>query len=107
MDKSGSVDPGLPANPDDLLKRPGWKETTHPDAGKKGHRTFQNERTGEKVRHDVAKPGESGHKAHDHYHRENPKSMGNHDKYLDGKGNPVRDNSDPSHIYHPDNVWWK
>ena len=34
--KEGSVDPSLPANPDDLLKRPGWKETTHPEAGKKG-----------------------------------------------------------------------
>lgn len=28
----------LPINPDDLLKRPDWKEPTHPDA-KKIHRT--------------------------------------------------------------------
>lgn len=105
--KSGSVDPTLPANPDDLLKRPGWKETTHPDAGKKGHRTFENDNTGEKVRHDAAKPGKSGHKAHDHYHRDNPRSIGSHDKFLDSRGNPVKDNSDPSHIYHPDNIWWK
>ena len=28
--KSGSVDPTLPANPDDLLKKPGWKETHAP-----------------------------------------------------------------------------
>jgi hypothetical protein len=26
--KSGSVDPSLPANPEDLLKKPGWKETS-------------------------------------------------------------------------------
>lgn len=57
--KSGSVDPTLPANPDDLLKRPGWKETTHPEAGKKGHRTFENEKTGEKLRHDKGKPWET------------------------------------------------
>jgi hypothetical protein len=35
--KEGSDDPNLPANSDDLLKGPGWKETTHPEAGKKGH----------------------------------------------------------------------
>lgn len=58
-----------PANPDDLLKRPGWKETTHPEAGKKGHRTFENKKTGEKIRHDAGKPGETGHKAQDHCRR--------------------------------------
>ena len=77
--KSGSVDPTLPANPDDLLKRPGWKETTHPEAGKKGHRTFENGKTGEKLRHDKGKPWETGHKAHDHYHRPNPNATGRHD----------------------------
>ena len=60
--KAGSVDPSLPANPDDLLNRPGWKETTHPEAKETGHRTFENDNTGEKVRHDEEKPGELGNK---------------------------------------------
>jgi len=105
--KSGSVDPTLPANPDDLLKQPGWKETTYPDAGKHGRRTFENQKTGEQLDYDKGRPGHTGHKAHDHYHRPNPNASGRHDEYLDGQGNPVRDQSNPSHIYHPSNVWWK
>ncbi|HEV7736798.1 MAG TPA: hypothetical protein VGO47_05415, partial [Chlamydiales bacterium] len=93
-------------NSDDLLKRPGWTETTHPEAGKKGHRTFENGKTGEKLRHDEGKPWETGHKAHDHYHRPNPNATGRHNEYLDGKGNPTRDQSDPSHIYPPEGIWW-
>jgi hypothetical protein len=104
--KSGSVDPSLPASPDDLLKRPGWMESTHPEAGKKGHRTFENKHTGEKLRHDQGKPWETGHKAHDHYHRPNPNATGKHDEYLDGQGKPTSDQSDPSHIYSPEGVWW-
>lgn len=100
------MDPTLPTNPGDLLKRPGWKEMTHPEAGKKGHRTFENEQTGEKLRHDKGKPWETGHKAHDYYHRPNPNATGRHDEYLDGQGNPTRDQSDPSHIYSPGGVWW-
>jgi RHS repeat-associated protein len=108
MQTRGTVDPNLPANPDDLLKRPGWKETTHPEAGENGRRTFENGETGEKLEHDKARPEEPGHKGHDHYHRPNPYStQGRHDKYLDANGNPVRDHSGASHIYHPDNVWWK
>lgn len=107
LSKQGSVDPTLPANPDDLLKRPGWKETTHPLAGAQGHRTFENTETGGELQHDKGKPGYTGHKAHDHYHRPNPNASGKHDEYLDGQGNPVRDQSDPAHIYHPDGVWWK
>lgn len=105
--KKGSIDPNLPANPDELLKRPGWKETTHPNARKKGHRSFENQQTGEKLRYDQGKSGETGHRGHDHYHKPNPNNTnGRHDKYLDGKGNPVPDESDASHIYHPDKVWW-
>ena len=104
--KQGSVDSTLPSNPDDLLKRPGWQEVTHPEAGKQGHRTFENKETGEKLRHDKGKPWAAGHKAHDHYHRPNPNATGRHDEYLDGQGNPVRDQSDSSHIYSPDGVWW-
>lgn len=104
--KSGSVDSSLPANPDDLLKKPGWKETTHPDAGKRGHRTFENEKTGEKLRHDERKRGESGHEGHDHYHRPNPNTTNKRDEYLDHNYNPVGRHSDSSHLYAPDNVWW-
>lgn len=104
--KSGSVDPSLPANPDDLLKRPGWKETTHPDAGKRGHRTFENGKTGEKLRHDEGKPGQAGHEGHDHYHRPNPNTTSKRDEYLDHDYNPVGRHSDPSHLYAPENIWW-
>ncbi len=97
----------MPANPDDLLKRPGWKETTHPNAGEKGHRAFENTETGEKLRYDEKKLDAPGHRGHNHYHRLNPNSVkGRHDKFLDAQGNPVADESDASHIYQPDKVWW-
>ena len=91
----------VPKNPDDLLKR-GYKETSHPDAKDKGHRTFENPKTGDKIRFDKGKPGASGHEGKDHYHRYNPNSTGKHDYYLDKKGNPVSRNSNPSHIYPSD-----
>jgi hypothetical protein len=103
--KEGSVDPSLPANPDDLLKRPGWKETTHPEANENGKITFENDGTGEKIRHDEGTPGKPGHEGHDHYHRPNPNETGKHDKYLDSTGNPVKGNE--SHLYAPEKVWWK
>ena len=96
--KSGSVDPTLPANPDELLKRPGWKETTHPDAGKKGHRTFENGKTGEIIRRDQGKPGQTGHKAQDHYHHQVPNGKGGYN-YVDGKGDPVPAGSNQAHLY--------
>ncbi|MBF8264108.1 MAG: hypothetical protein HW387_1773, partial [Parachlamydiales bacterium] len=105
--KEGSVDPSLPANPDELLNRPDWKETTHPDAGKKGHRTFENKETGEKIRHDEGNPGEPGHQGNDHYHRPNPNKTNWANEYLDGQGKPVPDGHDKAHIYSPDKVWWK
>ena len=97
--KTGSVDPSLPANPDDLLKHPDWKETTHPNAGKNGHRTFENAETGEKLRHDQGRPGKPGHEGKDHWHRPNPNSINDNDTYLDGNRNPVGKSSDPSHLY--------
>ena len=97
----------MPANPDDLTKRPGWKETTHTDAGKRGHRTFENGKTGEKLRHDEGRPGKPGHEVHDHYHRPNQNKTNWTNEYLDGKGNPVPDGHDQAHIYSPDKVWWK
>ena len=51
------------------------------------------------MEYDKGKPGELGHKGHDHYHRPNPNSTGDKDKYLDGKGNPVPKGSDASHLY--------
>jgi len=106
LSKSGNIDPSLPVNPDDLLKKPEWKETTHPDAEKHGHRTFENEETGDKLRHDEGKPWETGHNAHDHYHRPNPNKTGKHDEYLDNEFKPVPRHSDKSHLYSPENVWW-
>lgn len=97
--KSGSVDPSLPINPDDLLKRPDWKETTHPDAKEGGHRTFENKETGERLRHDEAKPGASGHRGESHWHRFNPNSKNRFDEYLDANNIPVPRNSPESHLY--------
>jgi hypothetical protein len=89
--------PTLPANPDDLLAQ-GWRESTHPEAAKMGHRTFENPKTGEMIRFDQGRPGEPGFEGQDHYHRLNPNSIGNRDKYLDLNGNPVARGSNPSHI---------
>ena len=100
--KSGSVDPSLPEDPDDLLKRPGWKETTHPDAKEKGHRTFENEKTGEIIRHDRGNPEKKGHRSRDHYHHQVPNGKGGYN-YVDGKGNTVPSGSNQSHLY-PNNT---
>jgi len=48
---------------------------------------------------DAAKSGTTGHKAQDHWHRYNPDSSGDVDKYLDAKGNPVPDGHPDSHLY--------
>ncbi len=88
----------LPKNPNDLAKR-GYKETSHPKAAEKGHRTFENPKTGDKLRHDQGKPGKPGHEGKDHYHRENPNATGKQDQYLDKSGNGVARGSDASHLY--------
>ena len=102
--KAGSIDPTLPENPfeDSTLE-----DISHPKAKSKGHHTFKDKKTGNKIRFDEGKPGETGHEGHDHYHRINPKSKGDADAYLDSKGNPIGKNSDASHLYHPKKVWWK
>lgn len=89
---------GLPENPDDLIND-GYEETSHPEAANRGHRTFENPQTGDKVRHDKGKPGEPGHEGKDHYHRYNPNSTSRHDEYLDNAGNPCRRGCDESHLY--------
>ena len=91
--KSGSVDPNLPVSPDDLLEKPDWEKTTHPDAKESGHRTFENKGTGEKLRYDGAKPGASGHRGESHWHRFNPGSKNRSDEYLDVNNVPVPRNS--------------
>lgn len=96
--ESLSSKPGLPKNPDDLLKQ-GYNETSHPDAAKNGHRTFENPDTGDKVRFDEGEPGAPGHEGNDHYHRYNPDSNGKVDQYLDKGGNAVPRGSDASHLY--------
>ncbi|MDE3055956.1 MAG: RHS repeat-associated core domain-containing protein [Verrucomicrobiota bacterium] len=99
--KKDNVDQNLTDDPDELLKQPDWEETTHPEAGKYGHRTFENKATGEKLRHDQGRPGKPGHEGKNHWHRLNPKSTSDKDAYLDGNGNPVGKGSDSSHLYAP------
>lgn len=97
--KKKQVDERLPKDPDELLNDSSWEETSHPNAKEKGHRTFENKETGEKVRYDAGKLGTTGHKAQDHWHRYNPDSTGDIDIYLDAKGNPVPDGHPDSHLY--------
>lgn len=93
------IDARLPGSPDELLNDPNWEETSHPDAKENGHRTFENKETGEIIRYDTGKSGATGHKAQDHWHRHNPDSRGDIDKYLDAQGNPVPDGHSDSHLY--------
>jgi len=96
------IDERLPKNPDDLLKDSNWQEISHPRAKAKGHRMFENIKTGERLRYDEEKLGETGHKGESHWHRENPYSTSRHDKYLDANDNPVPKNSPESHLYPPE-----
>lgn len=96
--KNRSVNPSLPANPDEFLNQPDLEETTHPNAGKKGHRTFENKYTGEQYRHDQGRPGATGHEANDHWHHLRPDGKGGYE-YLDGQGSPVPKGHDKAHIY--------
>ena len=75
--------------------------------GKKHLYKFKNKRTGEITEYDAAKPGKTGHRGYDHYHKPNPSSKGKGYEYLDSKGNPVPDGSDSSHLYPPEWVWWE
>jgi RHS repeat-associated protein len=88
----------LPKDPNDL-KQNGYSETSHPDAAKAGHRSFENAEKGDKLRFDKGKEGKPGHEGKDHYHRENPDATGKGDAYLDKFGNPVPRGSDASHLY--------
>lgn len=102
--KKGGVDPSLPKNP---ANDKNWEDISHPEAKKNGHSTYKNKKTGEEIRLDKGNPEKSGHEAHDHYHRLNPNSTDRHDKYLDKDFNPVGRNSEESHLYPPEWVWWE
>ena len=101
--KKGGIDSNLPKNPE---KDKNWKDISHPKAKENGHSTYKNKKTGEVIRLDKGKPGDFGHKTHDHYHRLNPNKTGNHDAYLDAYGRPVPERSEESHLYPPEWVWW-
>ena len=103
--KKGGIDSSLPTL-EELKDKSKWEDISHPNAKEKGHPEYKNKKTGEIVRHDIGRPGETGHEAHDHYHRPNPNTMGRHDRYLDAEGNPVSDGSEASHLYPPEWVWW-
>ena len=92
-----SLDRALPAKPDDLLKQ-GWKEISHPEAEKLGHRKFKNPKTGEIVRFDQGRPGKPGFEGQDHYHHFNPNKTSTRDENLDANGNPVARGSRAPHI---------
>ncbi|MBM3191651.1 MAG: RHS repeat-associated core domain-containing protein [Chlamydiae bacterium] len=102
--KMGNVDPTLPKDP---FKDSRLQDISHPDAKARGHYQFKDKKTGRILEYDKGKPGRTGHKGHDHYHRPNPNASGKHDNYLDGAGRPVPEGSEASHLYHPDSVWWK
>jgi len=95
--------PKLPKDPDDLVEKYGYNETSHPDAVAKGHRRFKNSSTGDTLEFDKGKKGESGHKGRDHYHRLNPNKTGKRDAFLDKNGKPVPKGSKASHLYAGDN----
>ncbi len=96
----------FPGTPDDLANNPDWKETTHEEGRKRGHRSFENTKTGQKIGFDKGKPEEDGHKAEDHYHVFNPSSRNDRDKYLDKNGDPCGKGSDKSHLYPPEGINW-
>jgi len=91
-----NIDPRFPKNP---FNYPDWEDISHPKGKENGHYKFRDKKTGEEIEFDKAKPLESGHKTNDHYHRFNPNSSGDHDKYLDQNGNPIRKGSEESHLY--------
>ena len=93
----------LPKNPDELVSKHGYEETSHPRAFKKGHRTFKNLKSKDELRFDEGKDNGVGFEKIDHYHRLNPTSTSSKDFYLDKNGNPVSRGNAASHIFPEDN----
>jgi hypothetical protein len=96
----------IQACPTILKKHKDWIDVSHPGGKAKGHHKYRNKETGEIIEFDKKNPEQTGHRAHDHYHRLNPNSTGKHDKYLDQYGDPVPNGSESSHLYPPEWVWW-
>lgn len=87
----------LPKNPKKLFGN-GWEDITHPNAKKTGHIMLKEISTGLKIGFDKGTTGAKGFKGMDHYHILNPNATGNHNLYLDEKGNPVKKGSIKSHV---------
>jgi len=86
-----------PCNPNDLSNN--WREITDPRmVEKSSRRIFQYKNTDIKVAFEKGKPGLTGDKANDHWHRYNPNLKNNRDLYLDIYGNPTGKGSSSSHI---------
>ena len=102
--KKGELDGTLS---DDPFNDPNLEDISHPQAKEEKHHKFRDRHTGEIIQYDEAKPGETGHEGHDHYHRPNPNFTNKSDYYLDSKRNPVPKGSEASHLYPPKWVWWE
>ena len=77
-----------------------WRKTSHPDAEAAGHQKFVNRNDPtQQLRFDRAKPGKTGHRGQDHWHRINPNGKKSGYEYLDENGNPVKKYSPESHLY--------
>ena len=77
----------------------GWEDVTDPRMRENtDSREYYDPATGRKVRFDKGKDGASGFEGVDHYHEYNPDTTGKGDYYLDLDGNPVPENSKPSHL---------
>lgn len=98
--KKGEIDETLPKDP---FNDPDWEEISHPEQGKRGHHEFQHKKSGEKIRYDKGRPGETGHKGRDHYHRLNPDKADRKKPYLDKDGKPIND-TDKAHLYRPEQI---
>ncbi len=83
-----------PCNPYELSKD--WKEVTHPKMVNR--RDFIYKNTNIKISFEKGIPGETGHKAVDHWHRHNPNKVNRHDQYLDRNGKTTGKGKNNSHI---------
>lgn len=82
----------------DKLQEQGWKDISHPQQAANGSHTYEDPKTGLRIRYDEPVEDSSGFAGKDHYHILNPNARGNKDRYLDKDGNPVPKGSKASHI---------